>query len=146
MVEDGAETGEDRAAYDELAAYTLTHGDPAFIHQHVVDAFAAQHATEDSKPIGVAFALIGLFLHLECGRSGRAVQQAHMRLGAKRRRWPTFDLPPTRGDITIHDVVAVAPGPERDRAIDGWCASVWDSWSGSHQRVIALLREMGEAT
>jgi Family of unknown function (DUF5946) len=146
MVEDDEETRGDRAAYDELASYTLTHGDPAFIHQHVVDAFAAQHATEDSKTIGVAFALIGLYLHLERGRSGREVQQAHMRLGRRRRQWPTFDLPPTRGEITIHDVVAVAPGPERDRAIDGWCASVWDSWSGSRERVIALLGEMGEAT
>ena len=60
----------DRAAYDELASYTLIHGDPAFIHQHVVDAFGAQHATDHSKPIGVAFALIGLYLHVERGRSG----------------------------------------------------------------------------
>ena len=146
MVEDDEEIRADRAAYDELASYTLTHGDPAFIHQHVVDAFAAQHATEDSKTIGVAFALIGLYLHLERGRSGREVQEAHKRLGRKPRQWPTFDPPRTRGEITIHDVVAVAPGPERDRAIDGWCASVWDSWSGSHERVIALLREMGEST
>jgi hypothetical protein len=137
-------TAVDRAAYDELASYTLIHGDPAFIHQHVVDAFAAQHATEDSKPIGVAFALIGLYLHLERGRSGREVQQAHMRLGRQRRQWPTFDLPPTRGEITIQDVVALAPGPERDGAIDDWCASVWQSWSRSHQSVIALAREMGE--
>jgi hypothetical protein len=27
--------------YDELSAYTLRHSDPAFIHQHVVDALAA---------------------------------------------------------------------------------------------------------
>ena len=146
MVEDDEETRADRASYDELASYTLTRGDPAFIHQHVVDAFAAQHATEDSKTIGVAFALIGLYLHLERGRSGREVQQTHMRLGRQRRQWPAFDLPPKRGEITVRDVVAVAPGPARDRAIDGWCASVWDSWSGSHERVIALLREMGEAT
>ena len=140
------ETGADRAAYDELASYTLSHGDPAFIHQYVVDASAAQYATEDSKPIGVAFALIGLYLHLERGRSGREVQQAHMRLGRKRRPWPTFDLPMTRGEITIHDVVAVTPGPERDRVIDDWCASVWQAWSGSKERVVALLRETGEAT
>src|SRR6186997_35548 len=103
MVEDDEETSADRAAYDELASYTLAHGDSAFIHQHVVDAFAAQHATEDSKPIGVAFALIGLYLHVERGRSGREVQQAHMRLGRQRREWPVFDLPATRGEVTIAD-------------------------------------------
>lgn len=134
----------DDDAYNELAAYTLTHGDPAFIHQHVVDAFAAQHATVDSKPIGIAFALIGLYLHVELGRSGREVQLAHMRLGRGRRQWPTFDLPPTRGEVTIADVLDAPPGPERDVAIDDWCASVWRAWSGSRERVVALLDEMGE--
>ena len=134
----------DDDAYNELAAYTLTHGDPAFIHQHVVDAFAAQHATEDSKPIGVAFALIGLYLHVERGCSGREVQQAHVRLGRRRRTWPIFDPPPTRGEMTIADVLDAAPGGKRDRAIDDWCASVWEAWSGSHARVIALVDEMGE--
>jgi hypothetical protein len=143
LVEEGA--ADDRAAYDELAAYTLSRGDPAFIHQHVVDAFAAQHAVEDSKPIGVAFALIGLYLHLERGQSGREVQQAHIRLAQRRRQWPVFDLPATRGDLTIRDVLGVAPGPDRDRAIDEWCASVWEAWSGSHERVVALLHEMGES-
>ena len=145
MAADGAMMAVDRAAYDRLASYTITHGDPAFIHQHVVDAFAAQHAAEESKPIGVAFALIGLYLHLELGRSGRKVQQAHIRLARRRRQWPTFELPVERGDLKIRDVLAVPPGPERDRAIDGWCASVWKAWSGSHQRVVALLAEMGES-
>ncbi len=54
-------------AYNEMQAYTLAHGDPAFIHQHVVDAWSAQHANEHSKPIGVTFALVGLFLHVEKG-------------------------------------------------------------------------------
>jgi hypothetical protein len=55
----------DLDAYHELCGYTLTHGDAAFIHQHVVDAFAAQHADAHSKPIGITFALAGLYLHLE---------------------------------------------------------------------------------
>ena len=50
------------AAYHELCYYTLTLGDPAFIHQHVVDAFAAQQADEQTKPIKVTFALVGLYL------------------------------------------------------------------------------------
>jgi hypothetical protein len=101
----------DRAAHDELSAYTLGHGDSSFIHQHVVDAFAAQHATPRSNAIGVAFALIGLYLHLERGYTGRAVQRTHMRLARKRRQWPTFDPPAERGALTVVDVMSSPPGP-----------------------------------
>jgi hypothetical protein len=51
--------------FHELSFYTLSHGDPAFIHQNSVDAYTAQHADETTKPIAVVFALIGLYLHLE---------------------------------------------------------------------------------
>src|SRR5690348_4591092 len=66
----------DQEAYHELACYTLVHSDPAFIHQFIVDAYAAQHANAHSKPISVAFALAGLYLHLERGYSGRQVRTA----------------------------------------------------------------------
>ena len=52
-------------AYDRLCAYTLNRGDAAFIHQHVVDAFAAQHAGGHTKAITITFALVGLYLHVE---------------------------------------------------------------------------------
>src|SRR5262249_34900967 len=64
--------------YHELCYYTLAHGDPSFIHQHVVDAFAAQNSGEHDKPIRLTFALVGLYLHVERGLSGRQVQRAHM--------------------------------------------------------------------
>ena len=35
--------------YDELAFYTLAHRSPYFIHQHIVDAFAAQYANDKNK-------------------------------------------------------------------------------------------------
>jgi len=50
--------------YHELCGYTLTHGDPAFIHQDVVDASAAQSATAEAKPSTLTFALTGLCLHV----------------------------------------------------------------------------------
>jgi hypothetical protein len=131
-------------AYDELCAYSLTHGDPAFIHQHVVDAYAAQHATEQSKAIGVAFALIGLYLQIERGYSGRQVQLAHMRLARKRKQWPAFTPPPTRGAMRVRAVLEAPPGDARDQAIRAWCASVWESWSSHHAQVTDLLRELGE--
>ncbi len=68
----------DKEAYNELCCYTLAHGDTSFIHQHVVDAFAAQTAGDGTKPIALAFALIGLYLHVEREFSGKQVQRAHM--------------------------------------------------------------------
>ena len=47
---------------NELSYYTLAHGDSAFIHQHVVDAYAAQHLRSSTSTIGAAFALAGLYL------------------------------------------------------------------------------------
>ena len=87
-------------AYNELCCYTLAHGDRSFIHQHVVDAYAAQTADDRTKPIGLAFALIGLYLHVEKHFSGREVQRAHMLLAKHRRVWPSFPLPRNRGSLT----------------------------------------------
>ena len=76
---------------DELFHYTLTHGGKEFIHQHAVDAYAAQHIRP--KPISLAGALIGLFLFVERGFTGREVQQAHMALGNRMKLWPAFPAP-----------------------------------------------------
>jgi hypothetical protein len=130
-------------AYNELCAYTLTHGDASFIHQHVVDAFAAQRADERSKPIGVAFALIGLYLHVEKQFSGKQVQRAHMQLARQKRLWPLFVLPPARGSMTAIDVITAPAGPERDRAIDAWCESVWQAFGDHRQTIIDLLHRHG---
>jgi len=125
---------------EELMAWTLNLGDKAFVHQHVVDPWAAQHANEQSKPISVAFALIGLYLHLERGFTGREVQRLHMRLGQPRGRgpcrkeWPRLPLPLERGKVRVSDVVAL-PERERAAAIDGWCSSVWKAWEESHKQV-----------
>lgn len=127
-------------AYDVLCAYTLTHGDPRFIHQHVVDAWAAQQATAASKPIGVCFALVGLFLHVELAYTGRAVQQVHQRLARRREQWPVPALPEQRGAITVRDVMAVDDAA-RDATITRWCASVWGAYAGGRAAVIRLLQE-----
>jgi hypothetical protein len=128
-----------RAAYDEVYAYTM--GRPGFILQHVVDAFAVQTANDDSRPIGVVFGLVGLYLHVEKQFSGRQVQKAHMELGRRKREWPSVYLPEDRGSMTVADVLAASAGPERDTAIDNWCRSVWTAFGGNRQTIIGLLRE-----
>jgi hypothetical protein len=131
----------DQEAYHELSYYTLAHSQSSFIHQHVVDAFAAQHADVSSKPITVAFALIGLYLHVEKNYSGKDVQDTHMRLARQRRQWPRLRPPDQRGGITVHDVVAAPAGPERDAMIHKWCVSVWDAWKPERESVAALLKD-----
>ena len=135
--------GSELEAYHELCGYTLTHGDAAFIHQHVVDAHAAQCAGPGGKPIGLAFALAGLYLHVEKQFTGRQVQLAHMKLAKQKRAWQAFALPSHRGALTALDVMAAPPGPARDAAIDAWCRDVWEAFAETRPAVDALLRESG---
>jgi hypothetical protein len=123
----------------ELSLYTLSYGDAFFIHQVAVDAYAAQHAGPASKPITVAFALIGLCLLLERGHTGKAVQRAHMRLASRSKQWPSFDPPAQRGNVTVADVLHAVPGGERDEAIIRWASSVWRAWHQVHPAVRTLI-------
>ena len=125
--------------YNQLAYYTLSHPDPSFLHQHVVDAYAAQYASENSKTIQIVFALVGLYLYLEKGFSGRMVQKAHMQLAKRRRNWDRPALPPDRGAIGIVEVLAAAPGEPRDLLIGEWCRSVWNSWQTERDQIVSLV-------
>ncbi len=124
----------------ELSYYTGTYPDPSFIHQHAVDAFGAQNADENTKPIAITFALIGLYLLIEKNFSGKEVQKAHMKLGRYKKQCPKFNLPEYRGSITISDVLDVPEGLKRDEMIIKWCASVWGAYNESHQKVAHLIQ------
>lgn len=132
---------EQEAAYHELCAYTLQNADARFIHQHVVDAYAAQTATAATKPIRLVFALVGLHLHLEVGKTGREVQLAHMQMARRKREWPKIALPEARGLVTAIDVMRAPAGAERERAIDQWCEAVWEAFSGQAGVIAALVDE-----
>ncbi|HEY4306979.1 MAG TPA: DUF5946 family protein [Gemmatimonadaceae bacterium] len=134
-------TNED--AYSELSTYTLSHKGPEFLHQYIVDAYAAQQATPAERSVRVAFALIGLYLHVERRFTGREVQRVHRTLGDRTRDWPTFALPEDRGALTAADVLVAPPGDARDRAIDAWCRSVWAAYASSKPAVETLLRQHG---
>ncbi len=124
--------------YDQLAFYTLSRPDPTFIHQYIVDAFRLQTADENTKPIGMAFALISLYLYVEKGYTGRQAQLAHMQMAKRRRLWPKFILPKDRGNVRVADVLAAEPGRRRDEMIRVWCASVWSSYEHVHHEVTEL--------
>jgi hypothetical protein len=130
----------DQDLYNELSLYTLQHNDPAFIHQYMVDTYAAQYADKNTKPITTAFALMGLYLHLEKNYSGKEVQKAHMQMGKKKREWPRFQFPKERGQITVADVLKAKPGISRDKMINKWSYSVWRAWSENQTKIAYWLK------
>src|SRR5579872_6738537 len=88
----------------ELSYYTLSLKDEDFIHQLIVDTYAAQHSGEKVKPITTLFALIGLFLVNEKHFSGKQVQLAHMALSKKTKNWPHFVVPIEKNWLTVQNV------------------------------------------
>jgi hypothetical protein len=128
-----------RDLYDNLAFYTLSTGDDFFIHQLIVDAYGVQHAHGGSKPIAVAFALIGLYLFAQMHYTGREVQRVHMRLGEQKQDYPAFMLPKSRGPITAAHVLEAPEGLERDRRIKEWAKSTWEAFIGNQPQVVEVL-------
>ena len=98
-------------AYSDLQCSTVALRDARFTHQHVVDAYAAQHAGEKTRGISVVFGLIGLYLALEKGFSGKEVQRAHMRIARKKRAWPDLAPPRAPGRRLCHRCAGRPRGP-----------------------------------
>jgi hypothetical protein len=125
--------------FHELSFYTLAHPDRIyFIHQHIVDAFQAQTADQNTKPIAIVFSLVGLYLFLEHGYTGRQVQLAHMTMARNKKTWPLLELPAQRGLITVTDILRAEPGEQRDKLIKDWCDCVWDVYRGWHGMIATL--------
>ncbi len=122
-----------RARFDELSLYTVAPGRDDFIHQHVVDAYGAQHVNESSKPIAVIFTLMGLYLWLEKGFSGLQVQHMHMVFGKRKWQWPKIEPPRQRIAVNVATVLEAEPGPERDAMIRKWGEAVWSAYAESER-------------
>jgi Family of unknown function (DUF5946) len=123
----------------ELSAYTLSLQDPEFLHQLVVDTYAAQHATLEKKPIYVTFGLVGLYLTYEKGFTGKQVQKAHMSLANKSKTWPKFISQTHEWPLTVADVMEVPEGEQRNVMIKKWGESVWQIWRVNHLQEIESL-------
>ena len=131
----------DDDAQAELWAYTLARGDATFVHQHALDALSAQRADDRTTAMQLTFALVGLYLAVERGYTGRQVQQVHAALARRRpSRWPTLAPPANRGIISLAQVLAAPAGPVRDAAIGEWCADVWSAYAMCRDAVIEFLR------
>lgn len=122
--------------YHELAFYTLSLQDKDFIHQHFIDAYGAQNANDQSKPIALFFSLAGLYLLVKKNYSGRQVQKAHQVMASKTKQFIKISLPENRGGITIEDVLNEPAGDARNLRIKDWCKSVWAAYAQQHKQII----------
>ncbi|RAP73513.1 DUF5946 family protein [Paenibacillus montanisoli] len=122
-------SGECMDLFNQLSYYTIAHGRPDFIHQLALDSYGAQHSGGVTRPITTAFSLIGLYLVVEHGFTGKQVQQAHMRLARKKTEWPLLASPPTGAAVTVQDILQAEAGRTRDAMIRKWVHAVWDSWA-----------------
>ena len=127
--------------YYELTALTLSLRDAEFIHQVAVDAYAAQHFSDDMKPIRLAFALIGLYLACQKGYTGKEVQKAHMQLGKVRRDWPGFGKPLRVNALTVVEVMNGINKKNCREQVMNWANTVWKDWSPAHETVKKLVND-----
>jgi hypothetical protein len=135
-------SGECWQLFSDLSCYSVAKQDTEFIHQYVVDAYGAQHAGGTTRNITVVFGLIGLYLALEQGFTGRQVQLAHMRLAKIRKDWPRLDPPLQQAAITILDVLMVPDDTGKDAMIRQWMAAVWENWADQQECVREMTREL----
>jgi len=127
-------TGEYLETYFDLTCWTLVRQDGRFVHQHAVDAYAAQHVGERMRPITTAFALIGLYLAVERGYTGRQVQLVHMKIG-RRRDWPRLEPPKDRGELTVMDILLAATDAKKEEMLMRPTASVRQTREDRHRWV-----------
>jgi hypothetical protein len=125
-------SGECRQLFYEITNYTLSKNDPGFIHQLVVDAYAAQHTGERTRTITTVFALVGLYLATEKGYTGKQVQQAHIKIARVRKDWPRLEPPAYPSKITVMDVLMADTDEKKVGMIKMWSESVWESWEHQH--------------
>jgi len=135
-------SGECFRMFSDLLCYMVSKGDPGFIYQHAVDAYEAQHAGRATRPITVAFGLIGLYLALERGFTGKEVQRAHMKIAGIRRDWPLLEPPSQRAALTVHDVLEVRNGTGKDAMIRRWMAAAWEIWLDRHTWIRTTTDEL----
>jgi hypothetical protein len=121
--------------FHELTFYTLSLRDKEFIHQHAVDAYGAQTADDNTKSIALFFSLAGLYLLIEKNYTGRQVQQAHQAMAARTKNFIKINLPDSKGETSIKDVLDEPAGPARNSKIIEWCRSVWVAYADQHKQI-----------
>ncbi|MCW3121387.1 MAG: hypothetical protein JWQ38_879 [Flavipsychrobacter sp.] len=135
-------SGECRELYHQLSYYTLAKGDTDFIHEVIVDTYGAQHGGTGTSDMTIFFAIAGLYLHLERGKTGKQARQAHVDMAQhKCYKWPSLVPPAQKEWLTIADVIA-ADDSRKDALIEQWAASTWLAWQKDIKLVSAVCSDV----
>jgi len=127
--------------YNELSLYTLSLNDKGFIHQNIVDTFIAQNADSNTKNIALFFSVIGLYLYIEKGYSGKEIQDLHTKIANTKKELPKLKIPKEKATITISNVLEARSEIERNEKIKEWSASVWEIFKDQKDIIENFLRE-----
>jgi uncharacterized protein DUF5946 len=145
-------SAECEALLAELAGFESTVIELGRFRQMTVDAYGAQHAGHPTKPIRVAYSLVGLHLALDRKVSGAGVRTAHSLMGKPQPDWPGFDSPRRSPAITVLDVVDAGAHAGsvagHAAAMLRWAEAVWLAWTNHHSAVVELTARLftgGEA-
>jgi Family of unknown function (DUF5946) len=110
------------------------------VSQWLVDAYAAQHATNTDRRNrqSVALHLVSLCAAFEGGMPAGDRQRLIGRLA--HREYPVLDPLVTSFAITVRDVADAADG-ERPDAVQCWARVTWDAWAAQHDVVRSWLSD-----
>lgn len=102
-----------------------------FYQQHFYDAYQAEFAGPETKPITLAFALAGLYLAVERGADGRRVQRAHGELAQRKELVPKVSYRHAEVGFGVEQAAA----DPSDDSLSRWCRSVWAGYLDQQQVV-----------
>jgi hypothetical protein len=103
----------------------------------VVDCYSLQHGTHILSARSLAAHLTGVCIAVE-HHGDESLQRAVQRWLSRTRELVKPAVPIARGEVTIDDVIAVAP-EERHEVVRRWVASAWDAWAEHHELARAWI-------
>jgi hypothetical protein len=117
------------------------------VHRLAVDTYAAQHpgvpGKQSSQSVAAHLFVLCLVLerNVDPAFATPAITQFVERNKARGFAW--LEPPPSRGDITVLDVLEATSAADHNRRVMLWAASVWQAWKPHHEQVRAWASEFG---
>ena len=111
-----------------------------FDHQYLVDIFCCETYAPETKPISIAFALVGLYLFLEKDFSWKLIQNFHKHLSKQNIILPQISIHIKNPEFLIEDMIKL-PINERKQKFKFRASQVRNIYSQDDKNNIKLLTE-----